>query len=436
MKNLITISSDNTHILNNGKLFFWLADTCWSAFTNISDNEWEDYLNIRASQGFNVLQINTLTQWDRCGSNLNHHPFFTLDKIRYDFSQINKDYFERANKMCRIAVEKGFILALVIMWCNYVPDTWASKIFPDNVIPEKYIKNIVKTICETFNEFSPIYIISGDTDFKNQSTIKRYSLITDLVEKYSPNTLKAYHICGRSYDLPQIFANRANLYLYQSGHNSAGQDFAYKLAEHFSSCEPKLPVINSEPCYEQMGYSHKEYGRFRRFETRRALWYSLLSGAKAGITYGAHGVWNWQKEGMPPNKLIRNSNEQPISFGEGFLRAMPYNIALKFSGVQDYVFAKKLFEKYNITSLIPCQEILIHYKNEIRASYFGNIIIIYIPVNAPIELYGDWSNYTATAIDLTNTKNKTIVKLHKSGSKTTIDLHPFYEDALLFLSPN
>ena len=48
----------------NGKPFFWLADTCWSAFTNISDDDWQEYLDLRARQGFNVLQINALPQWD------------------------------------------------------------------------------------------------------------------------------------------------------------------------------------------------------------------------------------------------------------------------------------------------------------------------------------------------------------------------------------
>lgn len=46
-------------------LFFYLADTVWSAFTNIDLTDWAYYLKVRKEQGFNVLQINILPQWDR-----------------------------------------------------------------------------------------------------------------------------------------------------------------------------------------------------------------------------------------------------------------------------------------------------------------------------------------------------------------------------------
>ena len=35
----------------NGKPFFYLADTCWSAFTNINENDWKYYLQYRKRQG-------------------------------------------------------------------------------------------------------------------------------------------------------------------------------------------------------------------------------------------------------------------------------------------------------------------------------------------------------------------------------------------------
>ena len=51
-------------VLKRGSLpFFWLGDTCWSAFTNMTDAEWQDYIIKRAAQGFNVVQVNALPQW-------------------------------------------------------------------------------------------------------------------------------------------------------------------------------------------------------------------------------------------------------------------------------------------------------------------------------------------------------------------------------------
>ncbi|MDE6889131.1 MAG: DUF4038 domain-containing protein [Eubacterium sp.] len=421
----LTISPDKTHLLRDGTPFFWLADTCWSAFTNISMEEWEAYLDLRQKQGFNVLQINTLPQWDRCGSKQSCFPFPTKDGARFDFHTLLPDYFQNARHMCQKAIEKGFSLMLVVMWCNYVPGTWAANICSDNIIPEECVDPIIRTICEAFNEFHPIYAVSGDTGFDEEETVDRYRLVADCVDSYAPGALKAWHIKGRYDGLPQEFAERTDLYLYQSGHNQTAQHMSRKLAETFAARTPKHPVINSEPCYEQMGYSHRQYGRFYRKDIRYALWNSLLSGACAGITYGAHGVWNWQKPGMPLN---------PIG-GEGFLQAMPVCQALRFPGALDFAFAKCFFEQHGITHLHPCQEIVVDHPEEIRAARSEREILLYLPVNAPFSLKGSFADYRVCALDL-STGEEIPFTLDCADHTAFASIHCGYEDVLLILEKN
>lgn len=107
--------------------FFYLADTVWSAFTNAKISEWEEYLNYRSSQGFNVLQINILRQWDASESELDIEPFAVEEDDRYDYTHPNENYFDRTEKMLEMAVERGFVPALVVLWANYVPDTWIAE---------------------------------------------------------------------------------------------------------------------------------------------------------------------------------------------------------------------------------------------------------------------------------------------------------------------
>lgn len=418
----LQISGNGRTLLRDGKPFFWLADTCWSAFTNITDQEWTDYLDLRAEQGFNVLQINALPQWDRCGSKLGLYPFPTEDGFRFDFSSINPAYFDHAAAMCREAVSRGFIPAIVVMWCNYVPDTWAAKIMGDNVIPQDRVEPIVRTICETFDRFDPIYIISGDTGFDDPATIERYRYVTELVERFSPDTFKCYHIKGRYDVLPRDLAEHADVYLYQSGHNAGGQGTAVTLAESFLSREPRLPVINSEPCYEQMGYSHMLYGRFRQPEIRAAMWNSILSGACAGVTYGANGVWNWQKDGMPKN---------PIG-GEGFLQGFPCDKAIRLPGAWDYAFARRLLLEHGLDVLEPAQTVLSKYENEVRAAKYGDSLLLYVPTNAPLVLKGSWSDYTATVIDL-ESHEATVLPVICENEQSYIGIHPYLADALILL---
>ena len=44
---ILTISADHRHLEQEGKPFFWLADTIWSAFTNITLEDWAYYLKRR-----------------------------------------------------------------------------------------------------------------------------------------------------------------------------------------------------------------------------------------------------------------------------------------------------------------------------------------------------------------------------------------------------
>ena len=43
----ITISENKRYFKKNNKKFFYFADTCWSAFTNIDLDSWEYYLQYR-----------------------------------------------------------------------------------------------------------------------------------------------------------------------------------------------------------------------------------------------------------------------------------------------------------------------------------------------------------------------------------------------------
>ncbi len=124
----LTANGRQDSFLCEGKPFFWFADTCWSAFTSIAENDWDYYLTRRAEQGMNVLQINTLPQWDRCCPDLGIWPYASEDGVHFDWSCPNQAYWDRAAAMCRAAVEHGIRPALVLMWCNYVPGTWGAKI--------------------------------------------------------------------------------------------------------------------------------------------------------------------------------------------------------------------------------------------------------------------------------------------------------------------
>ena len=135
-KEKLTISGSKDYFLKNGKYFFYLADSVWTAFVNIEFDEWEEYLDYRKLQGFNVLQISIAGLF----KDPNRH-FFICDKNgKPDYYNINDEYFNRAGKMLEIAVKKGFIPALVVLWCHLVEDTWISINDPESIMPIDSVK--------------------------------------------------------------------------------------------------------------------------------------------------------------------------------------------------------------------------------------------------------------------------------------------------------
>jgi hypothetical protein len=421
----IIVEKNSRIFKKDGKHFFYLADTCWSAFTNITLDEWEYYLNLRKYQGFNVIQINIMPQWDASGTDLDFYPLQDKNEKykKFEFSEFNQAYFDRARTMCEMAKAKGLDLALVVLWCNYVPDTWASRMIDGNIMPYEFIDKYINKVHETFSDLEPIYVISGDTDFDTENTKKYYLKASKGLRKLAPNLLQTLHIKGRLDVIPEEFIDLIDFYMYQSGHNAENPAMPYLLAESFYKKYPVKPILNSEPCYEQMGYSRKMYGRFYQYDVRRAAWMSVLSGACSGVTYGAHGIYSWHKIGKSFGSGL----------GEGFDRPNPWNDALKYPGAWDYGYIKYILDLYGIDELIPMNK-LINNISDIRmaSTKTEDKILIYVPVNTNIKIDKNLSEYDIKIIDLVD-KNVCVPNIEVVDDKTTIYMHNFEKDCLIII---
>lgn len=414
---MLAITQDHKNFLKDGKPFFYLADTCWSAFTNITDEEWDYYLEKRKMQGFNTLQINILPQWDASATDLNWQPFVDNDPM-----QLNDAYFEHARNMAIQAKKEGFELALVVLWCNYIPGTWASKMFKKGILPYEFILPYIAKVHETFSDLDPIYVISGDTDFPEEETEKYYIAAAKELRRLAPNHLFTTHIKGRYSYIPEELEKLLDIRFFQSGHNAKDLTMPYSLSETMQEKYPKVkPLINSEPCYEEMGYSGNQYGRWKQYDIRRAAWVSVLSGASAGVTYGAAGIYSWHKTKKNFGSLL----------GEGFDQPKSWEEAMSFPGAWDYGMLARIMKGRSIT---PRQDLLINPTTEIRVAKDQNgELLIYVPCNTRVRLNLE-KDYDFKALDLVS-KNIADLTVSKKDNALIVAMHPFAQDALLIGKP-
>lgn len=415
------VSKDRSHFECDGKPIFLLGDTIWTAFSNIDIDEWKEYLDYRGIQGFNVLQINILTQLDGGKSDLDIYPFNIDLDGRFDFYNINKEYFIRAQEMLELAVEKGFIPALVVLNGYYVKDTLTSKKNPINIMPLELVKPYVEYAVKAFRKYKPIYIVSSDADFLAETATEYYVTAVNIIRELDAEALITAHLFGGVSSVPEPLAKEGVLdfYMYQSSHNIESQNYAYTLAESFYNSPVKKPIMNGEPCYENHAFGENG-GRYDESQVRRAVWQSLLSGAKAGVTYGAHGLWGWYSKGKEFFNLSYSG--KPLN----------WRIALRFRGAWDVSFAKWIFETFDLFDIEPKQGSLLNDTKEIRVSATIDFekIAVYVPCNTDVKIDMDLSEYEFTVITLAD---KCIIKpvVIVENDVSTIRMHEFNSDAVI-----
>jgi hypothetical protein len=294
---------------------------------------------------------------------------------------------------------------------------------PDYILPYECLGNYVLKVHETFTDFHPIYVISGDTDFMTEETTKYYVHVGMILKELAKDCLFTTHIKGRYTDIPDTLFELLDILFYQSGHNAMDLNMPYSLAEEMQSKYPGKPLINSEPCYENMGFSRNMYGRWSRRDVRRAAYVSVLAGASGGITYGASGIYDWQK----------TNKSSMTALGEGFDRPKCVEECMAFLGAWDYGYLKNVFEQLQITDVTPAQELLINKTTEIRVAMVKeDMLMIYVPYNTRVRLDKDLTGWTVEAVDLAN-RFSSKLSFTVEEEETVIGLHPFDEDVLYII---
>ncbi len=390
----LEICETKDRLSKGGAPFFLLADTVWGIFSSAALHEWEEYLFLRKQQQFNALQIHILPLiGDASDTHTGLYPFHRDPDGKWDFHRINDAFFDNAETMVRMAVDSGFLPVLALLWRDYVPGTWANNKNPDLIMPKDAVKPFAEYVANRFKPYEPMYFISGDIIFDNEEVSEYHFIALESIKAVDPDALTAMHVGGGRHELPdRIFRSPClDLYTYQSGHVWEVQQDSYKLAEQFMKKSIKRPIFNSEPCYDGCGYGN-EYGRFDAFDVRKAFWWSVLSGAKAGFAYGAHGLFSWYRKGA----VFTSENWCKIPFD--------WKTALQLPGAWDVSYSKWLFDRYELQGLEPGNDHLLTPYEDIRMAISPNLdkFALYIPYSNDAVVNLDLSGYQVEIIALAN----------------------------------
>jgi hypothetical protein len=335
----LQLSADRRHLVHrDGTPFFWLADTAWNGVIRGDDAKWEEYLALRAQQGFSVIQYVSGSWRGDALDELGEASYIGQDPI-----QINAAYFQRIDRRAAMINAFGLLAAPVVLWSLLPTD-------PGYLLSEADATRLAEYIIARYGAYQLVWLLGGDGNYQ-EIGVERWKRIGRHLFGERHDRLVALHPCGQNW-VGEEFRGEPwyDIIGYQSGHGDLLEHIEWLVkgppAVEWQQ-EPALPVINMEPNYENaVGYHH--HTLYDDFHVRRAVYWSLLVSPTAGVTYGHDAIWNWNAETGP--------SEGHGNWHNGAVP--PWHTGLQTEGIRSMSVMRDLMERLDWTQLAPCPEVL------------------------------------------------------------------------------
>lgn len=359
----------------DGTPFFWLGDTAWNGPLLASDSDWDHYLSVRKSQGFDVVQW-VATQWR---SAPNGDADGRLAYSGYERIMVNPQFFQRLDTRVRATNEAGLLNAVVMLWAH--PGRAHPEMNPGHALPEDQAVLLGRYMVARWGAYHVAWVLAGDGDYSGELA-SRWHRIGNGVFGDSPHAPVAMHFRGKQLPIDD-FNNQVwlDVLAYQSGHYDDDQSLKWIFdgpATNRWQSEPVKILLNSEPPYEDhMAPSGK---RFDAHAVRRAIYWSLLNAPTPGVTYGGHGIWAWDN-GVDPAADHLHAGV-PLKWTD----------ALRLEAGSQVQHARNLLESLPWTELVPNPDLIANQPDDpdrhIAAAQVtdGSLVVAYTPINQRIEL--------------------------------------------------
>jgi hypothetical protein len=315
----------------SGAPFFWLGDTAWTLFQNLTRSEVDHYLTVRARQGFNVTQIVALSEFDglRVGNPEVGLPFDDMDPQRP-----NERYWQFVDWVIARAEQRGLYVALLPTWGDKVTPGWGDgpAIFFERI---DALRAYGAWIGARYKQASNvIWMIGGDRPpvmeegRRSRAGTPNYdyrahwrALAEGIDAGQGAHTLTTYHTWGgrpttsaHLHDEPWLDVNTM-----QSGHGGGHDVPVWQWVGEDWARTPVKPTLDLEPNYEDHPVNpwpkwDPALGYFNDGDIRRQCYRSVFAGA-CGVTYGHQSMWAFTDPRRPlinhPRVFWQEAIERP-----------------------------------------------------------------------------------------------------------------------------
>ena len=357
--------------------FFWAADTAWNGALLSTPQEWDFYLQTRARQQFSAVQW-VATQWRAAPEgDLSRQAAFTgKEKIA-----INPQFFQKLDAKAEAVNRAGLLNVPVLLWA--IGGRSAER-NPGAFLSETQAVLLARYMVARWQAHHVAWILAGDGHFFG-SEGEKWRRIGRAVFNEITHAPVIMHPQGRHWILHEFKDEKwIGIIGYQSGHGDSDEALSWltrgALVQEWNT-SPHHPLINLEPPYEgHLGYESKK--PLTAELVRRTIYWSLLNGPTAGVSYGAHGVWGWDDGTKPPTD--HPNTGQPL----------PWKQALLMPGADQMQHLVKFFTSIDFSQLRPMPEAVVNNPgNQSPRKYVAaarsekkDLTLVYVPEDRTIEI--------------------------------------------------
>jgi len=307
--------SENKRFLvqEDGRPFFYLGDTAWELFHRLDRKQAVEYLELRARQGFNVIQAVALAELDGL---TDPNPYGDLPLLGRDPSRPwvtpgnapeeaeAYDYWDHVEFIIDEANRRQLYVGLLPTWGRWVGNDRNPS---DQVFNPENAFVYGRFLGQRFGAKGIIWVLGGDRPAEGVEEIWR-AMARGIAfgiggrEDYS-RALMTFHPAG-GHSSAEYFHQDAWLAfnMWQTGHRVAERAEPWARIASDYRRTPVKPVLDGEPLYEDHPIGFRmatRYGYSLDAHVRQRAYWAVFSGA-CGHTYGHHSVWQMFAPGRRP----------------------------------------------------------------------------------------------------------------------------------------
>lgn len=303
----LTVSENQRFLQHqNGKPFFWMADTGW-LLHKLSREEVRRYFRDRRDKGFNVVLLQVVPASLEFVNYYGRTPF-----VGQNIRQPDGQYWKHVDYIVREAAEHGIYMGMDAVWDSVVDDGYLDR---DDAA--WYGRWIAKRYRDRPNI---VWLNGGDSIAHEKIAVWRS--LGNAIKENDPNHLMTFHPFGR-FSSSTWFHNDSwlDFNIFQSGHRTykqsfdsvgtdvpgvelptllKGEDNWKHVIEDYKLYPPK-PTLDGEPSYEGIpqGLHDPSQPFWNDNDARRYAYWSVFAGA-CGHTYGNGSVMQMHRPSDGP----------------------------------------------------------------------------------------------------------------------------------------